>query len=127
MPLLGAARTHWPVAAWIRLRLPPAPPPMLLLGSQPPPAAPPLDILVPSPVATDPRRRIFAFEEEREGGWILRLVWDAEDPGILEGEYRAPIYRSRLPASEVPRFWAAVKERVAPLGPLAVDSADPHP
>ena len=127
MPSLGVSRSHWPVVAWIRLRLPAPPPPMLLMGSAPPPLQPPLDLLVPNPVPTDPRKRVYAYEEEREGGWVLRLVWDADDPTILEGEYRAPLYRQRLPSSEVPKFWAAVKEKVALLGPLPVESADPRP
>lgn len=127
MPSLGVSRTHWPVVGWIRLVLPPPPPPMLLLGSVPPPPAPPLDLLEPNPVTTDPRKRVFSFEEERDGGWVLRLVWDSDEPRTLEAEYRAPLYRQRLPASEVPRFWAAVKERIAPLGPLPVESADPRP
>lgn len=88
---------------------------------------PPLDILEPNPVPTDPRRRIFAFEEERPEGWVLRLVWDSEDPQILEAEYRAPIYDRRLPRSEVPAFWAAVKEKTSALGTLVVDAADPRP
>ena len=127
MPSLGVPRTHWPVVAWIRLRLPPGPAPILLMGSTPPPPAPPLDILERNPVTTDPRKRIFAFEEERDGGWVLRLVWDTDDPGILEAEYRAPLYRQRLPRSEVPGFWAAVKSHTQPLGPLPVDGADPMP
>lgn len=127
MPSLGVARSHWPVVAWIRLQLPEPQAPSLLLGSMPPPLQPPLDLLEPNPVPTDPRKRVFAYEEEREGGWVLRLVWDADDPRILEGEYRAPLYRQRLAPAEVPRFWAAVKEKVAPLGPLPIESADPRP
>lgn len=127
MPSLGVSRSHWPVVAWIRLKLPAPPAPKLLMGSAPPPAQPPLDLLEPNPVTTDPRKRVYAFEEERAGGWVLRLVWDADDPTMLEGEYRAPLYRQRLPAPEVPRFWAAVKEKVSPLGPLEIESADPRP
>lgn len=98
----------------------------MLLGGAPPPM-PPLDILEPNPVPTDPRRRIFAFEEERPEGWVLRLVWDSEDPEILEAEYRAPLYDRRLPRAEVPGFWAAVKEKTGELGKLTVDAADPRP
>ena len=127
MPSLGTARTHWPVVAWIRLKLPPAPPPLLLMGSAPPPPGPPLDILERNIVTTDPRKRIWAFEEEQPAGWALRIVWDADEPEYLEAEYRAPIYNRRLPRSEVPGFWAAVKARIAPLGPVPVDSADPRP
>ena len=127
MPSLGVSRSHWPVVAWIRLKLPPQPPPMILMGSSPPPASPPLEILEPNPVTTDPRKRVFAFEEERSGDWVLRIVWDADDPEVLSAEYRAPIYDRRLPRSEVPGFWAAVKEHITPLGPLPVEAADPRP
>jgi len=126
MPSLGVAKSHWPVVAWIRLRLPPRPPPVVLFGTAPPPD-PPLDILESNPVPTDPRKRVYAFECDEPGGWVLRLVWDADDPEILEAEYRAPYSTQRLHRSEVPRFWAAVKERTQPLGPLAVDGADPRP
>jgi hypothetical protein len=99
---------------------------MMLTGGPPPPPAPPLDLLEPNPVPTDPRKRVYAYEEDR-GGWVLRLVWDADDPELLEAEYRAPIYGARLAPSEVPGFWAEVKRLVAPLGPLPVDGADPRP
>jgi hypothetical protein len=123
---LGVSRTRWPVAAWIRLKLPARPAPLMLTPGPPPPPAPPLELLEPNPVPTDPRRRVFSFEEEHDA-WVLRLVWDAEEPEILEAEYRAPIYGARVPPSEVPKFWAAVKTLIAPLGPLAVESADPRP
>ncbi|MCI4340366.1 MAG: hypothetical protein L3J73_03760 [Thermoplasmata archaeon] len=100
---------------------------MLLMGSAPPPPGPPLEIMVRNVVTTDPRKRIWAFEEEHPAGWVLRIVWDADEPEFLEAEYRAPIYNRRLPRSEVPAFWAAVKEKIAPLGPVPVDSADPRP
>lgn len=126
MPSLGVSRSHWPVVAWIRLRLPPAPPPMALMVGPPPPADPPLDFLQKNPVPTDPRKQVFAWEEDR-GDWVLRLVWDADDPLVLEAEYRAPLYGRRLPREEVPQFWQAVKARIASLGPLPVDAADPRP
>ena len=125
MPSLGAARTRWPVVAWIRLKLPRRPPPAALLGPPPPPD-PPLGILQHNPVATDPRRQVFAFEQN-QGDWVLRLVWDAEDPEILEAEYRAPMFGGRLPADRVPGFWRLVKELVRELGPLPVEAADPRP
>lgn len=128
MPSLGVSRTHWPTVGWIRLRLPEPPRPMLLMGSSPPPPSPPLDLLEPNPVTTDPRKRVYAYEEERDGGtWVLRLVWDSDEPRTLEAEYRAPLYRQRLPPSQVPRFWGAVKEKTSVLGPLPVESADPSP
>ncbi len=127
MASLGVSRTHWPVVAWIRLKVPPSPAPMLLMGSAPPPPPPPLDLLEPNPIPTDPGRRIFSYEEERPEGWVLRLVWDSDEPETLEAEYRAPIYRRRLPRSEVPAFWAAVKEKTEPLGPLTVLASDPTP
>ena len=126
MGSLGVSRTHWPVVGWIRLRLPDRPAPVALVPGVPPPPDPPLDLLAPNPIATDPRKRVYAYEEEHDA-WVVRLVWDADDPGMLEAECRAPIYGGRLPAREVPRFWAAVKALTAPLGPLAVDGADPRP
>jgi len=98
-----------------------------LTPGPPPPPAPPLDLLERNPVPTDPKKRVYAFEEEQPAGWILRLVWDAEEPAVLEAEYRAPIYSRRLPRAEVPAFWQAVKAKVQELGPLPVDSADPRP
>jgi len=126
VPSLGVARSHWPVAAWIRLTLPERPPPMMLTPGVPPPPDPPLDILLPNPVPTDPRKRVYSYEEDH-GEWTVRLVWDADDPRVLEAECRAPYYDRRLPRSEVPRFWVAVKSLLSPLGPLPVESADPRP
>jgi len=123
---LGASRTRWPVVGWIRLRLPERPPPLALVPGIPPPPDPPLDVLAPNPITTDPRKRVYAYEEDHDD-WVLRLVWDADDPDTLEAEYRAPIYGSRLPAGRVPLFWQTVKALTEPLGPLAVDGADPRP
>jgi hypothetical protein len=97
----------------------------LMPGIEPPPD-PPLDVLAPNPVPTDPSKRVYAYEVDRKE-WVVRLVWDADDPELLEAECRAPLYGERLPKAEVPRFWAAVKEIVAPLGPLPVVAADPRP
>ena len=127
VPSLGTPRSHWPVVGWIRLRLPPQPAPVMLTPGTPPPPEPPLDFLLRNPVATDPRKRVFAYEEER-GSYVLRLAWDADDPDYLEAECRKPLYGARLPPGEVAEFWAAVKALVGPtLGPLRVDSADPRP
>jgi hypothetical protein len=126
VPSLGAPRSHWPVVAWIRLKLPPAPPLVMLTPGVAPPPNPPLDLLVPNPVTTDPRKRVYAYEEER-AEWVVRLVWDADDPEVLEAECRQPTYDRRLPPEQVAAFWAAVKQLVAPLGPLAVEGADPRP
>ena len=126
VPSLGVARSHWPVVGWIRLKLPPVPPPVMLTSGPPPPPDPPLDILAPNPIPTDARKRVFSYEEDHEA-WTVRLVWDSDDPEVLEAECRAPYYDRRLPAADVPRFWAAVKALVAPLGPLPVESADPRP
>lgn len=112
------------MVAWIQLRLPEPPPPVTLLGSPPPPD-PPLEILENNPVPTDPRRKVFAFEEER-GDWVLRLTWDADDPTLLSAELRAPGY-TRPSREKVEEFWRAVKEKVAPLGPLPIEGADPRP
>jgi hypothetical protein len=126
VPSLGVAKSHWPVVAWIRLKVPEAPAPVMLTAGVPPPPDPPLEILQRNPVPTDPRKRVYAFEEEHPD-WVVRLVWDADDPGVLEAECRAPLYDRRLPRTEVPKFWAAVKALIAPIGPLPVDSADPRP
>ncbi len=98
----------------------------MLTAGPPPPPAPPLDLLAPNPVPTDPRKRVFAYEEEL-ADWSVRLVWDADDPELLEAECRAPIFGARLPRAEVPKFWAEVKRLIAPIGPLPVDAADPRP
>ena len=113
VPSLGVSRSRWPVVAWIRLRVPPPP-------------TPPLEILAPNPVPTDPRKRVYSYEEDH-GERVVRLVWDADDPELLEAECRAPYYDRRLPASDVPKFWAAVKALIAPIGPLPVEAADPRP
>jgi hypothetical protein len=117
---------HWPVLAWIRLRLPEAPPPLQLTRGPPPPPLPPLDLMEPEPVATDPSVRLFSFSEPVGGGW-LRLAWSASNPDLLNAEYREPEHRPRLPPGTVEQFWAAVKGRVAELGPLRIDGADPFP
>jgi hypothetical protein len=126
VPSLGAAKSQWPVVGWIRLKLPARPPPRTLIPGVAPPPDPPLDVLTPNPVPTDPRKRVYAFEEDR-GDWVLRLVWDADDPELLEAECRAPLYGRRLPKDDVARFWDAVRAVVAPLAPLAIDGADPRP
>jgi hypothetical protein len=125
VPSLGVSRSHWPVVAWIRLKLPPADSPMTLVGPPLPPD-PPLEILEKNPVATDPRKRVYAFEQELESG-IVRLIWDADDPELLEAELRAPVYGARVPKERVREFWGAVKVLIAPLGPLPVEAADPKP
>jgi hypothetical protein len=126
VPSLGVSRSQWPVVAWIRLKVPPPPAPMTLMPGPPPPPQPPLEILEPNPVATDPRRRVFAYEVD-EGDLVVRLVWDSDDPTLLEAECRAPLYHQRLPRADVQKFWAAVKRLVAPIGPLPIESADPRP
>jgi hypothetical protein len=126
VPSLGVSHSHWPVVAWIRLKLPARPPPVMLMPGTPPPPDPPLEILAPNPVATDPRKRVYAFEAD-QGDFVVRLVWDSDDPDLLEAECRAPLYHERLPRAEVARFWAAVKELIAPIGPLPVEAADPTP
>ena len=101
---------------------------MLLMGSLPPPLDPPLDFLTRNPVPTDPRKQVWAFEEAGPGEEsVLRVIWDADDPLVLEAELRAPLYGQRLPKEDVPKFWKAVKERVSVLGPLPVEGADPRP
>ena len=80
-----------------------------------------------NPVTTDPRKRVFAHEVEQPSGWVVRIIWDADDPELLEAELRAPLYDRRLPKSEVPTFWAEVKRLISPLGPLPVEAADPRP
>ena len=126
MPSLGTSRSRWPVVAWIRLKRPPSPAPLQLTPGPPPPPSPPLDILEPNPVVTDPRKRVFAYEEEHDG-WVVRLIWDTDDAELLEAECRAPLYGTRPTNATVVAFWAAVKALVAPIGPLPVDGADPRP
>ncbi len=126
VPSFGVSRTRWPVVAWIRLRLEAPPPPMLLMPGPPPPPEPPLEILEPNPVPTDPRRRVFAYEEDH-GDWVLRLVWDTDDPLLLEIECRAPLYRQRVPPEMVGAFWTEAKRLVAPISPVEVEAADPYP
>ena len=126
MPSFGVSRTRWPVVAWIRLRVPPRPTPVLLLGGTPP-VVPPLDALEPNPVSTDPRKRVYALEEPLGEDAVLRISWDADDPDVLEAELRAPMYGRRPTPEAVRAFWAAVKARTGELGSLAVDGADPRP
>jgi hypothetical protein len=126
VPSLGVSRTHWPVVAWIRLRVPAPAAPVMLTPGPPPPPDPPLELLAPNPVPTDPRKRVYSYEEDHDS-WVVRLVWDTDDPELLEAECRAPLYGARWPREGVAAFWAEVKRLVAPIGPLPVDSADPWP
>jgi hypothetical protein len=116
---------HWPVLAWIRLRLPDPPAPTMLMAGPPPPPAPPLDILRPEAVATDPTVRLYSHLE-RFGPGAIRLAWQASEPRALVAEYREPQLVARLPAATVRNFWSVVKERLAELGPLPVEAADPR-
>lgn len=125
MPSLGVSRTRWPVCAWIRLRLPDTPAPVTLMGAPPPPD-PPLEILERNPVPTDPRRKVWSFEEDHDN-WVLRLIWDEDDPSFLAAEFRTPLYGQRPSREQVGEFWAAVKAKTAPLGPLRIEGADPRP
>lgn len=113
------------MAAWVRLRVPSPPETLVLMGSLPMPPSPPLDLLVPEPVSSDPRKRLFAWEGRWQGG-VVRLRWDADAAGLLDAEYRIP-ERRRIAPKEVRAFWEEVKRRVTPLGPLVVESADPWP
>ena len=126
MPFLGSARSHWPVVAWIRLRLPEREAPRMLTQGPPPPLDPPLDVLERNPVATDPRKQVYHVEEER-GETVFRLIWDADDPGLLEAEMRTSAWGKRPTAAEVRALWDWVKETVRPIGPLPVEAADPMP
>jgi hypothetical protein len=126
MPSLGVSRSTWPVVAWIRLRLPPPEAPILLTPGPPPPPDPPLEALERNPVPTDPKKRVYALEEEI-GEHLYRLIWDADDPELLEAECRTPRFGTRATPSEVREFWAWVKRTIGPLGPLPVDGADPRP
>lgn len=116
---------HWPVLAWIRLRLPAAPPLRQLMPGPAPRPMPPLDLLQPEAVATDPTVRLFSHAETLGEG-VVRLVWQASQPETLLAEYRAPRLIGRLPPEEVREFWNAVKRRTAELGPLPVLGADPR-
>lgn len=119
-----ARRRYGHVAAWIRLRVP-EPAPVVVLMGKPPPPGPPLELLQPDPVMTDPRKRIYSFEEEWGSG-LIRMKWDADMPEVLEAEYRMT-ERRRVPPQEVRSFWAEVKKHTSELGPLPVDGADPVP
>lgn len=99
---------------------------MLLLAGPPPPVDPPLDLLQRNPVATDPRKQVYAYEEER-GEAVVRLVWDADDPEVLEAELRTPGFGRRPSPAEIRRFWDWVRETIRPIGPLPVEAADPRP
>ena len=126
MGSLGVSRSRWPVLAWIRLRLPDRPPTLSLIAGIAPPVVVPLDVLEPNPVPTDPRKRVYSYEQEQDG-WVVRLVWDADQPETMEAEYRAPRYGVRLRPEEVRQFWSVVKQLTKPLGPLPVEGADPRP
>jgi hypothetical protein len=117
---------HWPVLAWIRLKLPEAPAPIQLTRGPPPPPNPPLDLLEPEAIPTDPTVRMYTFSEPLGSG-MVRLVWLASEPEALLAEYREPEILPRLPDETVRRFWATVKARVSELGPLPVVAADPRP
>lgn len=121
----ASGRRFGHAVAWIRLRLPEPPPQTVLMGKLPPPPMPPLDILQPEPVPTDPRKRIYVWEESWTGG-LLRLRWDADALDLLEAEWRREDRRRPAP-EEVRAFWAEVKRLVAELGPLPVEGADPRP
>ncbi|HUJ78102.1 MAG TPA: hypothetical protein VLX64_03745, partial [Thermoplasmata archaeon] len=114
------------VVAWIRVRLPPSPAPTLLMGTAPPPL-PPLDLLEPNPVSTDPRKRVFSFEEPIADEEVFRISWDADDPDLLEIELRAPSYGRRPTPDRVRAFWERTRERLRPLGDVSVEGADPRP
>jgi hypothetical protein len=118
--------SHWPVLAWIRLRIPESPPALMLIPGPPPPPEPPLDELQSAPVVTDPRRRVFTWEGRHEKGSI-RIVWEADNPSYLTAEYREPTHAGRPTSETVRRFWSAVKVHVEPLGTLPVEAADPWP
>lgn len=117
---------HWPVLAWIRMRLPEAPAVIQLTPGPPPPPQPPLSVLVPEAVATDPTVRLFSYNERVAAG-MMRLSWSATNPDLLNAEYREPDYQPRVAPDVVRAFWAAVKEKVKEVGPVAVEGADPYP
>ncbi len=99
---------------------------MQLTGGAPPPPRPPIDLLQPEEVATDPAARLYSYAEPLGGG-VLRLAWTPTNPDLLNAEYREPEYSPRLPPEKVRRFWSAVKSKVAELGPVPVEAADPYP
>jgi hypothetical protein len=83
--------------------------------------------MVRNPVATDPRKRVFALEEERGEAAVVRLVWDADDPEVLEAELRTPGFGRRPSSAEIRSFWDWIRTTVRPIGPLPVEAADPRP
>lgn len=114
------------VAAWIRMRIPPAPPPITLTRGPPPPAEPPLPELTFRPVPTDPRPRFFSAEEETDAGTVT-LTWNAEDPEHLVAELRVPAEDRHVSDEAVGTFWTTVRHWVAPLSPVRVEASDPAP
>jgi hypothetical protein len=114
------------VGAWIRLRIPPVPAPMMLTAGPPPPPEPPLAGLVYRAIPTDPRPRFFVLDEQLADG-VLHLSWNADDPEHLDAELRVPSEGRHVPPEVVGRFWEAVRRQVAPLGPVRVEGADPKP
>lgn len=116
---------HWPVRAWIRLRLPPSEAPMVLMGTPPPPE-PPGDFLVPLPSGPDPRKRLFGWEEP-DGDGVLRMLWDSDEPERLNVELRLPGYGERLSPERLRAFYDHARQRLSGLGRLSIESADPRP
>ncbi len=116
---------RWPVLAWVRLRLPPSPPPVLLTPGAAPPPNPPLQSLTRTSVPTDPRKRVYGWLGPWKDG-AIHLRWDADSPEFLEVELRAPRRRNPGPG-EVEEFWDAVRPLLMEVGPLKVDGADPWP
>lgn len=78
------------------------------------------------PVATDPSARVCTYFEPLGEG-AIRLVWHADQPESLLAELRGPKIRSRLNTDEVRQFWTAVKSKIADIGPLPIEAADPYP
>jgi hypothetical protein len=116
---------HWPVRAWLRLKLPPADAPQVLLGPPPPPE-PPGDFLEAIPPGPDPRKRLFAWEEP-DGEGVIRMLWDSDEPERLNVELRLPDYTERLSSERLRAFYAHARSRLASLGQLQIESADPRP
>ncbi|MCI4334374.1 MAG: hypothetical protein L3K04_01880 [Thermoplasmata archaeon] len=116
----------WPVRAWIRIALPPSDALPVLMGPPPPPEPPGGDLLERLPAGPDPRKRLYAFEEP-DGEGILRVLWDSDEPERLQVELRLPEYGTRIGPERLRAFWSHVRERLAPMGPLRVESADPRP
>jgi hypothetical protein len=84
-------------------------------------------VLASDPVPTDPTVRRYSFEESLPPGGRMLLMWNAANPELLVAEYRRPRLVARVDPAELRTFWDTVRARVAELGGVQVEAADPRP